>query len=889
MPRPLRPSALLRALPWFPFWCFVWVWCLPIFPQEPLEPTPDPPPSEQSNPAEPAADTNLEERTRLNLIGQTDAASGESRRNENVQFNLIDNNALKELNLRLGVSATIVEQFRADRGYFGAEFGNAPSSALHVEAPASGAIHGRFYERHQNSLFSARSFFQVGDVQPARENDYGLAVSANLVRGVTLAVNASQQRLRGNVNGNILVPKADERTPLTTVPTTRALVQRILAAYPNQAPNRTDINERALNTNAPQSVNGDNAAIRLGLRRGDNAWALDYGFTSQQVDAFQLVAGQNPDTSTRSHRARITWTRAWSPTLISDVSIGFDRIGSLLTPEENAVGPLISISNAITGLGPGGTIPIDRAENLFRYAGRLRSTRGKHQITAGVEVLRRQLNGIESDVHRGFFSFGANFGRGAIENLRLGLPTQQLLSVGNVSRGFRQWDLQAYIGDEWKLSSRLSLSYSLRFEPVTGPVEVNDFNRIPYGCDCNNFAPRFGFSHRLPKGWGVLRGAYGVDYGRIFPVTYQQVRFSPPFNIKSVVPDPNFTDLTGGFDPSGPGIRPVLYEVDDNLVTPYSQQYNFSWQLHPAGAWSLELGYVGSRSHKLLLMLYNNRAQATPGVPLTTSTINLRRADPAFATIRRVVNGSRGYYDAARISFRAPAWKRFSIDASYWFSKSIDLGSSYTNTAYASDSRISRGQYEFDLGDMRGPSDFDQPHALLARVAYQTPELRSTPRWARGVFGGWTLASVVLVKSGTPFTVIAGSDAPGFGNVDGIGNDRPNVVDPSALPRTVGDPDTSRTLLNPDVFSFIQPTDPLGNLGRNTFRKGKIANVNTALSRSWIPAAEWRLTFRAESINFFNTPQFAEPGLSVANPNFGQITNTLNDGRIFRLSLAVSF
>jgi hypothetical protein len=34
-------------------------------------------------------------------------------------------NALKELNLRMG-TATILEEFRADRGYFGAEFGSAP-------------------------------------------------------------------------------------------------------------------------------------------------------------------------------------------------------------------------------------------------------------------------------------------------------------------------------------------------------------------------------------------------------------------------------------------------------------------------------------------------------------------------------------------------------------------------------------------------------------------------------------------------------------------------------------------------------------------------------------------------------------------------------------------
>ena len=35
---------------------------------------------------------------------------------------------------------------------------------------------------------------------------------------------------------------------------------------------------------------------------------------------------------------------------------------------------------------------------------------------------------------------------------------------------------------------------------------------------------------------------------------------------------------------------------------------------------------------------------------------------------------------------------------------------------------------------------------------------------------------------------------------------------------------------------------------------------------------EKTLTFRAESINLFNTPQFAEPGTDLTSPSFGLIT-----------------
>ncbi len=824
-------------------------------------------------------------RTELNLLGKTDTDTGESRRNENIQFNLVDNNALKELNVRLGTTATIVREFLPGSNYFGAEFGNTPAPVLSVPAALKPAHHGSLHIAHLNSVFSARSFFQVGDVKPARENDYGLTVNSPLWKGASIFVEGSQQKLRGSVNGNVLVPKAEERTPLTTDPATRAMVERFLKAYPAELPNRTDINARALNTNSPQVIDNDNASIRLDQHRGDqDRFTLQYQFISQSVNAFQLVAGQNPDTDTRSHKVRIFWGRQWSRATVTDLSIGFDRIGSLLQPEENAVGPMVSISGLET-LGPQGSIPINRAQNVFRYAGQVLRVTGKHAFSAGFGILRRQFNGIESDAHRGFFSFANDFDRDAITNLRLGTPTQHIISIGNVHRGFRNWDMQFYAADNWKLRRDFTLQYGLRYQPAPTPYEANGLNVIPYDCDCNNIAPQFGFAYGLPGKWGVLRTAYGLHYGEIFPVTFQQVRFSPPGSVKIVVTAPSLVNPLEGLT----NARGNLYLLDPELATPYSHQYNLSWEPDLTRLIKLQLGYVGSRSHKLLVMWYLNRAHPVPGIKQRTETINQRRPNPDVADIRWVLNGSRGYFDAARISLVVPRWARLSIDASYWFSKAIDLGSSYTNTAYDQDSRLARSQSEFETHrDMKGPSSFDQTHAFLWRGSYELPRLRRA-NLASKLSGGWNLSAVVLVKTGIPFNVGSGSDGPGFGNVDGNGSDRPNLMDPSILGRTLDDPDTSRFLLPRSAFKFIEPTDERGNLGRNVFRKGPIRNVNAALSRTWIVHREKRLTVRVESVNLFNTPQFAEPGFDLANQNFGQITNTLNDGRTFRFGLQLGW
>jgi len=228
------------------------------------------------------------------------------------------------------------------------------------------------------------------------------------------------------------------------------------------------------------------------------------------------------------------------------------------------------------------------------------------------------------------------------------------------------------------------------------------------------------------------------------------------------------------------------------------------------------------------------------------------------------------------------------LDASYWFSKAIDTGSAYTNMAAGDEARQGYSQSQEPVAqDLKGPSALDQSHAATVRLQYAIPSSRNHFLWR--VAGGWRISGVFLAKSGLPFTVISGSDGPGFGNVDGSNGDRPNILDPRILGRSIGNPDTSQSRLPRSAFALIQPNDSRGNLGFNTFRRGGIRNMNAALARSWPLRSEMTLTFRAESINFFNTPQFADPNPDLSSPAFGKITNTLNDGRSFQFTLQLQF
>jgi hypothetical protein len=329
-------------------------------------------------------------------------------------------------------------------------------------------------------------------------------------------------------------------------------VQRILAAYPAELPNRTDINERALNTNAPQNIDdySGGATYNQGVGEKDNL-IFRYNFTLQGVDAFQLIGGQNPNTTTRSHDSRITWNRIWSPSTSTDFSVGFNRVTSLLLPDETSLGPTIFFNRSIDSLGPSPSVPLDRAQNTFRYAGRIQRTSGNHTLNAGFDVSRRQINGQETNGHRGVFSFRKDFDRELADNLLAGTPTNYRQAIGDAHRGFRSWLPSFFVGDIWRASQRFTLNYGLRYEISPAPYEVNGLSEIPYDCDCNNFAPSLGFAYRANDRWGVFRASYGLHYGNIFAPTYMQTRFNPPGILNLNIDTQDLVNPLSGFPAGG--------------------------------------------------------------------------------------------------------------------------------------------------------------------------------------------------------------------------------------------------------------------------------------------------------------------------------------------------
>ena len=374
--------------------------------QTPPEPKPTPPPPQAAQ---------SEALANPNLLGKVNSQAGEAKRNENIFITAIDNNTQKESSIRLGTTATAITEFLASSRYFGAEFGMSATNPIHLSnSGRSQAFHGNLLWTHSNSALAARSFFQVGDLLPTRENVFGARLSGPLWHNAFFSLDGAIDKKSGFVNGNVLIPKPEERSCLSTNPAICAIINRFFRAWPNQAPNRTDIEARALNTNAAQSIDTTSTTARIDQIISKHRISARHTWTNQNVDAFQLVAGQNPDTTTKAHDARLTWGYTRDSRTDFETTLGFSRNRTLLVPEPNAVGPQVVIGTAFEKLGPGSSIPVDRIQNRYRYSSKIQRQQGRHSLSAGFEFGRLQFNGREASSNRGNLYFRNDLGRDAI-------------------------------------------------------------------------------------------------------------------------------------------------------------------------------------------------------------------------------------------------------------------------------------------------------------------------------------------------------------------------------------------------------------------------------------------------------------------------------------------
>jgi hypothetical protein len=197
-----------------------------------------------------------------------------------------------------------------------------------------------------------------------------------------------------------------------------------------------------------------------------------------------------------------------------------------------------------------------------------------------------------------------------------------------------------------------------------------------------------------------------------------------------------------------------------------------------------------------------------------------------------------------------------------------------------------------------GPSSFDAPNRVSIGFNYEIPGLTKVDNgFARRLTEGWNLSSIIIMQSGTPFSVFSSAPMsvskdvngtlqfnPGSGdfNADGNNSDYPNVssysMDHSRNSyRTGVFPHCSGTNLN-NCGPFTLPSiGQEGNEQINQFRNPGFAQFDATVKKVTHIAERVDLQLRLDFFNVFNRVNLQGVDTNAADgTNFGKTSSTLN-------------
>jgi hypothetical protein len=260
-------------------------------------------------------------------------------------------------------------------------------------------------------------------------------------------------------------------------------------------------------------------------------------------------------------------------------------------------------------------------------------------------------------------------------------------------------------------------------------------------------------------------------------------------------------------------------------------------------------------------------------------------------------NNSASSFNGMLVSLRKRLSNDLQFDFNYTLSHSIDNSSFATNASKgdvgifapticdAVHPRNCRGNSEFDARHIFNANGiYDLPFGKGKRIGGNSSSLLNT------IIGGWTISTIFQAHSGFALNILSG----GFANSTTYTTPALFTGSTSALSGHIH-------TVNGELQYFANPTaaqaafsEPFFGQGgnRNVGRGPGYWNFDSAVIKDFrMPWSDGqRLQFRWETFNTFNHPNFAEPSVSLGSPQlFGQITQTVNVGRIMLFGLRYDF
>jgi hypothetical protein len=652
----------------------------------------------------------------------------------------------------------------------------------------------------------------------------------------------------------------------------------------------------------------------------------------ENVDPRATYSYINPNSTLYN---KIDYLHTFSSNIVNELGLAYNRLtGS--QPDKVPLLPNVGVGGLDDGFwqwGPSGWVQ----NNWFIHDG-LTWMHGSHSLHFGIDVDRLQdLDNFTNGEDRPYFWFSnivdfatdaPNYQSGPV----LDVQTNQVAT--NLYQRIMMIYVAPYVQDDWKLTRRLTLNLGVRMddyghmstvmnsqqpiafftpgagttfaEQVTnGSMKVRGSNGIATNTVQYRVLPRIGFAWDIfGNGRTALRGGYAEFADKVGEYAYvNNMRTNPPNyalpSISAYTPGVTLSNFSYGLSSTtanggAQGFAPppgVSYQVtpngglvgtqisvggiDPNLKPPLVHSWALGVQ-NKIGGFMVEATYMGTASRDLYVQTDVNRFAGD----LIENDGYQTRLNPTFGAVTYgrsigIANSNLGAFSVSK--HFTHGWTAHGI---YTYGKSLDYTSSNDN-----DNGNGGAENIFDaqhVGEQYGRSNYDSRQRFSGDLAWDIPGFRNGV--AHAITSGWTVAPVIILQSGQPFTVynggafnlVNGVNVGGDYNADGFDYDVPNT------PSFGNHIHVSRGKFLTGVFQESDfPTPALGqegNLGKNTFDGPGFAVVNMTAERTIKLGERVAFELRGEFFNLFNRVNLTAPvsdlssDPSVFGKTYGQST-----------------
>jgi len=782
------------------------------------------------------------------------------------------------------VSVDAMQEFRVLTSTFTPEFGRMPGSQISIVTRSGGnQFHGILFDYLRNDAFDARNYFDSANFPkpPLRQNDFGGTFSGPIQKD-RLFFFFSYEGLR------VLLPETATGTFFTAAarenvaPVYRPLVDAL--PIPNGPVNADGLTApiTAVYSN-PTSFN--NYSLRIDYSLNDHVtlfgrynhapseasgqYFSELGKTTANVDTFTVGTTMSFDPN-KVNDLRANWSR-WEGGEWTTMIPFYGAVpppASAFPPRFNSTTSQFVLELPDYNEVREGRIAYNTQRQL-ELVDAFSMSKGTHQLKFGTDL--RQLSPTNSSFVYSPLVFATEY-----SDLQQGIADSVSVDATAPIQA-RLYNYSLFAQDVWRATSKLTLTYGLRWEintplhsitPDKPLYSINGiFNSEPFGLappstplwhtHFTDFAPRIGAAYQATP-QTIVRGGFGLFYDIAFGGGIANTMIYYPYQVLSNTSGPvpfdfsNPAFATPAFPTSLQPTSGTFSAVDPELRLPLVYEWNVAVQQALGTNQSLSATYLGSYGTRLI------REDIVLFTPAQNPFI--------YATH----NGDWSHYNALQVQFQRRMYKGLQVLASYTLAHSEDTGSNDSCPCIGSNN-----VQNINVAANYASSDFDIRNAFAAAVSYEFPTPKFDSSVTNALLRGWAVYGVLHVNSALPFDIATTDYSPDLGYY----RPRPDIV--PGQPFYLPDPSNpGGRILNAAAF-VPPPPGELGNLPRNFFRGFGTDQTDLAISRRFALSDRFSLFLRVEYFNLFNHPMFAPPPAGFTNlikiPSFGQITTTQNE------------